>query len=48
MNLIENEYRYNSSFRKFVDEYCKKHKCTLEDAFLDKYVRQMFWRYTEL
>lgn len=48
MNMIENEYRFNSNFRKFVDEYCKKHKCSLEDAFNNRKVRQMFWRYTDV
>ncbi len=48
MNLIKNEYRYNSNFRKYVDEYCNKHECTVEEAFNDAHVKQMFWRYTEV
>ena len=48
MNLIRNEYRHNTNFKKFVDEYCKNSGCTLEDAFNDEYVKRRFWMYTEV
>lgn len=47
-SLIRNEYKYNSYFRKFVDEYCRKEKCTLEKAFNDEYVKRKFWMSTEV
>lgn len=48
MNLIKNEYKYNQYFKKCVDEYCDKNRCTLDDAFNDPHVKQMFWRFTEV
>lgn len=48
MNFICNEYKFNSNFRKYVDEYCKENGCTPEDAFNDEQVKRMFWRYTEV
>ncbi|MBD5487302.1 MAG: hypothetical protein HDR13_00685 [Lachnospiraceae bacterium] len=48
MNLIQNEYRYNSNFKKYVDEYCAKNECTLEDAFQNEQVKRKFWMYTEV
>lgn len=48
MNLIRNEYRYNSNFKKYVDEYCEKNGCTLEDAFNDEHIKRRFWMYTEV
>lgn len=46
--LVQNEYKYNSKFRKYVNEYCIKNECTLDDAFNDSYIKQMFWKYTEV
>ena len=46
--LIKNEYRYNSNFKKYVDEYCAKNECTLEDAFKTDQVKKKFWIYTEV
>lgn len=48
MNMIENEYRFNVNFRKFVDEYCDKNRITVEEAFNDAFVKHMFWRYTDV
>lgn len=48
MNLMRNEYQYNSNFRKYVDEYCNRNKCTIEDAFNNEIIRRMFLRYTEV
>ena len=46
--LIKNEYKYNSNFRRFVDEYCETNRFTLEEAFNDDYVKRRFWLYTEV
>lgn len=48
MTLIQNEYKHNINFRKYVDNYCKQKGLTLEDAFNEECVKQMFWRYTEV
>lgn len=48
INLIKNEYRYNSNFRKYVDEYCYKNNCAIHEAFNKDEVKRMFWRYTEV
>lgn len=48
MNLIRNEYRYNSNFKQYVDEYCSKNGCTVDEAFKKEQVKRMFWRYTEV
>ena len=48
MSLIENEYRYNSYFRKYVDEYCEKNGCTLETAFKNDQIKRKFYLYTEV
>lgn len=47
-NLMINEYRHNTKFRKIVDEYCNKNECTLEDAFKDDQIKNKFWMYTEV
>lgn len=48
MNLMINEYRYNATFRKYVNEYCNKNECTLEDTFKDDQVKRKFWIHTEV
>ena len=48
MNLIRNEYVFNSNFRKYVDEYCANNGCTLEDAFNNEQVKRTFYMYTEV
>lgn len=47
-NLIKNEYKHNSNFRKYVDEYCKQNRCTIDEAFCNEDVKRMFWRCTEV
>lgn len=46
--LIKNEYKYNSNFRKYVDEYCANNGCALEDAFKDDQIKRKFWMCTEV
>ena len=48
INLIKNEYRYNSNFRKYVDEYCNKNRCPVDEAFTNENVKRMFWRYADV
>lgn len=46
--LIHNEYKYNQNFKKYVDEYCDKNGCTVNEAFKNEDIKRMFWRYTEV
>jgi len=48
MDLVKNEYKYNPNFRKYVDEYCNKNKCTLDEALVNEDIKRMFWRYTDV
>ena len=48
INLMKNEYQYNSNFRKYVDEYCNRNQCSVEEAFNNENIKRMFWRYTEI
>jgi hypothetical protein len=41
-NLMKNEYRYNSNFRKFVDEYCNNNRCTVDEAFCSEEIKKCF------
>lgn len=43
-----NEYRYNSSFREYVDKYSKSRGCTVEEAMQHAIVRQVYLYYTEV
>lgn len=46
--MIMNEYQYNSNFREYVDKYCNKNQCTVDEAFDNETIKRMFWRYTEV
>ena len=48
MNLIKNEYKFNKIFKQYVDEYCERNGCTLEDAFKDEQIKRKFYMYTEV
>ena len=48
MEMIKKEYMYNSNFRRYVDEFCRSKKCSVDDALQNDQVRNMFWRYTEV
>lgn len=45
---MKNEYQYNSNFRKYVDEYCKKNNLEVNEALKDEHIKRMFWYYTEV
>ena len=48
MGLIENEYRHNIRFRRFVDRYCEENGLTVEQALERDEVKRAFWHYTEV
>ena len=48
MTLVENDYRWNRNFRKYVDKYAKEHDITPEGALEHEVVRQVWRYYTEL
>lgn len=39
---------FNTSFRKYVDEYCATSECTVDEALKSDAIKQMFRRYTEV
>ena len=40
-------YDTNMDFKNYVDSYCKKHKCTVEDALKHKIVEAVYEQYKE-
>lgn len=46
--LIQNEYRHNKKFQKYIDDYCTKNGRTVSEAFKDAHIKQIFWKYTEV
>lgn len=38
--MLHNEYKFNQRFREYVDKYCKKHGCTVDEALTHELVRQ--------
>lgn len=39
-------YEQNEDFKRYVDRYCVKHKCTVEEAlqhYLVRMVGRMYW-----
>ena len=45
---MQNEYKFNEKFKKYVDKYCIANKCTVEEAFRHELVRQAYLYYTEV
>ena len=45
MEMIKKEYMYNSNFRRYVDEFCRSKKCSVDEALQNDQVRNMFWRH---
>lgn len=45
---MENEYKFNQRFRKYVDKYCITNNCTVEEALKHALVRQAYLYYTEV
>ena len=48
MSNLENEYRYNKDFRKYVDKYCKQYNLTVEEALRQEIVKQVYLYYAEI
>lgn len=48
MDLMINEYKYNTNFQRYVDEFCERNNCTIDDVFENEQVKRMFWKYTEV
>lgn len=48
MGNLENEYRYNTAFREYVDKHCKRHNLTVEEALRQAIVRQAYLYYAEV
>lgn len=46
--LMQNEYKFNPDFRRYVDRYCNKHKKTVDEALSHEIVRQAYLMYTEV
>lgn len=46
--LIENEYRHNPAFKRYVDRYSIRQGITVEEALEHKSVRQMYLRCTDV
>lgn len=46
--MIENEYRHNAAFQRFVDKYCEKHGITVREALERQVVKDVFQHYREV
>ena len=40
--MIENEYRHNEEFRRYVDKYCSAHGISVEEALRHAIVIEKF------
>ena len=40
-------YNSNPDFKNYMDKYCKKHKCTVEEALKHKLVKAVYEQYKE-
>lgn len=40
-------YNCNEDFKAYVDRYCEKHKCTVEEALKHKIVECVYEQYKE-
>ena len=40
-------YNSNTDFKEYVERYCKKHKCTVEEALKHKVVEDVCEQYRE-
>lgn len=41
-------YKTNKDFQDYVDNYCRKHKCTVEEALSHEIVKQVGEYYKDL
>ena len=40
-------YNSNENFKEYIDKYCKKHKCTIEEALKHKIIEEVYEQYKE-
>lgn len=40
-------YKSNTDFKEYVDRYCKKHKCSIEEAMQHKIIECVYEQYKE-
>lgn len=45
--LMQNEYKFNPDFRRYVDRYCNTYGKTVDEALTHEIVRQAYLMYTE-
>ena len=48
MSNLENEYRYNTAFREYVDKHCKRYNLTVDEALRHEIVKQVYLYYAEV
>lgn len=44
---MEEYYKSNPDFKRYVDRHCKQYKCTTAEALKHEIVRQVYLHYTE-
>lgn len=42
---MRKQYNENSDFKEYVDRYCKKHKCTVDEALTHALVKEVYELY---
>ena len=45
--LMKEFYNNNADFKSYVDKYCNKHKCTVEESLKHKIVEEVYKQYKE-
>lgn len=45
--LMKEFYNSNADFKNYVDKYCKKHKCSIEEAMKHKLIEAVYEQYKE-
>ena len=45
--MMKEFYNTNTDFKNYIDKYCKKHKCTVEEALQHKLVKEVYEQYKE-
>lgn len=48
IEIIQNDYEFYQQFREYVDKYCKKNGCTVDEALTHELVKQVHRYYTEV
>lgn len=45
---VSNEYKFNTNFKKYVDEYCKENNITVDEALNCEEVKRVCLYYTDV